>query len=215
MEPSQQPTTTVSASTGMFGGRIPSSVAFAVGILLFLLPFAEIKCGSSTIANQSGLGFAMGKEWKTAGSNGMFGDELTKSSSSLDKGEKGNTQIFAIAALALGVLGLLLSFANAKTGGGTGIFTGILSAGALIGLMMDIKKNFNASMSNQAAEKTEQGSDILGFDKFGDTMNNMKPVLDFTPWFYVAVSHFWQLQYFVLCDYVQTKPEIANPILKF
>jgi hypothetical protein len=197
MEPSQQPTTTtVATPPGMFGGRIPSSVAFAVGVLLFFLPFAEIKCGNSTIANQTGLGFAMGKEWKTAGSDGMFGNELTKSSNSLDKGEKGNTQIFAVAALALGVLGLLLSFANAKTGGAAGIFTGLLSAGALVGLMFDMKKNFNASMTNQATEKAEQGSDMFGMNQLGDTMNNMKPVLDFSPWFYVAVVAFLAAAFF-------------------
>lgn len=35
--------TPVSAAPGMFGTKMPSSIAFAVGILLFLLPFAAIK----------------------------------------------------------------------------------------------------------------------------------------------------------------------------
>jgi hypothetical protein len=198
MEPSQQPTTTtVASSPGMFGGRIPSSVAFAVGILLFLLPFAEIKCGSSVLANKTGLDFAMGKEWEAAGGNDMFGQEnATEKTLNATKEESDNTQYFAIAALALGVLGLLLSFANAGTGGTGGLVTGMLSAAALIGLMLDLKKNFNESMRNQAMDKGEQGSDMFGLNQLGDTMNSMKPTLDFTAWFYVALIAFLVAAFF-------------------
>ena len=46
MEP-QAPTvatsTTVSSARGLFGSKIPASAAFIIAILLFLLPFAEIK----------------------------------------------------------------------------------------------------------------------------------------------------------------------------
>ena len=110
--------------------------------------------------------------------------------------EKRNSQIFAVAALGLGVLGLLLSFANAKTGGAGGLFTGVLSAGALIGLMFEVKKNFNKSIADQAADKSGQGSDDFGLNRIGDTMNDMKPVLDFTPWFFVAVVAFLAAAFF-------------------
>jgi hypothetical protein len=52
--------------------------------------------------------------------------------------KEGNTQIFIIAALGLGVLGLLTTFARGKASGGLGIMTGVLSAGALIAFMFDL-----------------------------------------------------------------------------
>ena len=196
-QPAGQPAYPASATPGFFGTKIPSSVAFVVGVLLFLLPFSEIKCGGSTLANKSGLDFAMGKEWKSAGTANMFGkSDLKEKSESAGKEEKGNSQYFAIAALALGVLGLLLSFANAKTGGGGGLVAGILSAGALIALMLDLKKNFNDSLRSQALDKTQEGAGSLGLDKISDSMNNIKPTLSFTPWFYIAVIAFLAAAFF-------------------
>ena len=52
------------SSTGLFGTKIPASAAFLVGILLFLLPFAEVKCNGETVASNTGIGIAMGKDWK-------------------------------------------------------------------------------------------------------------------------------------------------------
>ncbi len=167
---------------------IPSSVAFAVGILLFLLPFSEIKCNQTVFANKSGLGFALGSDWKTESNLG--GDETSKDVTTKTNSEKeGNAQYFAIAALGLGVLGLLLSFANAKAGGSAGIITGGLSAGALIGVMIEVKKWFNAGLAKEAADKAKEGTDTLGLDKLGNTISSAFQ-LNFTPWFYVAIIAF-------------------------
>jgi lipopolysaccharide export LptBFGC system permease protein LptF len=110
--------------------------------------------------------------------------------------QKGYTQYFAMAALALAVLGLGLAFTNAKTGGSGGLVAGILSAGALIALMINEKSNLKTSISNQAVDKAKDGADTLGFDKIGDSMNNIKPTLDFTPWFYVVVIAFLAAAFF-------------------
>ena len=71
MGPIQPPTTpaTSSAMPGMFGTRIPSSVAFAVGVLLFFLPFAEIKCSRTVLTQKSGLDIALGNKWKPVSEN--------------------------------------------------------------------------------------------------------------------------------------------------
>jgi hypothetical protein len=184
------PILTPPVSTGIFGTKIPSAVAFAVGILLFLLPFSEIKCGSTTLANKSGLDIALGNEWKAIGT-GMFDkNDFQKKSLSTTKEQKGQTQIFAIVAIGLGVLGLLLSLGNAKAAAGGGGLVGLLSAGALIALMLDLKKNFNNSLANEAIDKTKEGTDSSGFDKIGESINNIKPMLNFTPWFYIAVIAF-------------------------
>lgn len=201
-----QPTVTIStpapapvspASPGIFGTKIPSSVAFAVGVLLFLLPLSEIKCGSQTIAKKSGLDFALANEWKMSMGNGMLNDnDLGKKSMSAGKEQKGNTQYFAMAALAIGVIGLVLCFANSKLANGMGMVSGLLAVGAMIGLMLDEKKNFAASMRQQALDKAEKGADNLGLDNIGNTMNDIKPTLAFTPWFYIAVIAFLAAAFF-------------------
>jgi hypothetical protein len=173
----------------MFGTKIPSAVAFAVAILLFLLPFAEIRCGGTKLATKSGLDFAMDNKWKPLG-GGLFGkNDMKDDALSTGKEQKGNTQYFIIGALVLGVIGLLLSFAGPKAGAG-GIATGILSAGALIGFMLDLKKNVANSMREQALDKAKDGADNLGLDKIGNTMSDIKPTLAFSPWFYIAVIAF-------------------------
>ena len=184
-----------SAAPGMFGTKIPSAVAFAVGILLFLLPFAEIRCGGTKLATKSGLDFALDNNWKTVG-GGMFGkNDMQEKTMSAGKEQKGNTQYFIIGALALGVIGLLLTFAGAKAGAG-GIATGILSAGALIGFMLDLKTNVNNSLREQAMDKAKEGADNIGFDKLGNTMGDIKPTLAFSPWFYIAVVAFLAAAFF-------------------
>ena len=190
MEPTPQPTAAPSpippSSPGMFGTKIPSTVAFAIGILVFFLPFAEIKCGGSKFAENTGLGIAIGQEWKTSSSgNGLFGNMGNKTEA--DKETKKDPNIYAIAALGLGVLGLLLSFANAKSAAGAAMVTGILSAVALIGLMLDLKKEV----------KGEGGSEPKSSDMFGlDKLNDARMTIEFTPWFYIALFAFLAAAFF-------------------
>src|SRR6185369_6694928 len=109
---------------------------------------------------------------------------------------QGNAWIFAIAGLALGGLGLLLSFADARTGGSAGTGLGVLAAGALIGLMIQLKKDFNDSLAKSAVDKTTEGANDMGFGKLGNTMDSVKPTLNFTPWFYVAIVAFIAAAFF-------------------
>lgn len=127
----------------------------------------------------------------------MLGKDSMKESTSKVTGTKaGNSRIFAIAAAALALLGLFLSFANAKTGGAGGMVAGILSAGALIAMMFDLKKWFNDSLAKEAMDKSKEGADNLGLDKIGNTMGDIKPTLAFTPWFYVAIVAFLAAAFF-------------------
>jgi hypothetical protein len=180
---------------GIFGTNIPSTVAFAVAVLLFLLPFAEIKCGGSVLAKNSGLGIALKKQWKSAD---MFGSkELTKSTTKQEsKEELGQSSLFAMIAMGVGALGLLLSFAGSKVGGGAGIVAGVVSAGGLIAMMVTMKSEFNQKMINDAANKTKEASDVMEMDKLGNSLDSMKPVLSFTPWFYIAVIAFLVAAFF-------------------
>jgi hypothetical protein len=173
-----------SPSPGIFGTKIPSSVAFAVGILLFLLPFAEIKCNNATLMQNSGLGIAMGSEWKMSEKNMLGGLGGGESSSQLGNTKK-DPNFYAIAALALGLTGLILSLFNAKAASGSALVSGVLSAGALIGLWIDLKKEVNTSLAD--TEKT--GGLGMGIDKVSLS-------LQLTPWFYVAVVAFLVAAFF-------------------
>ena len=195
METNQPTTSTISTTTyapppGMFGTRVPGSVAFVVGILLFLLPFSEIRCGGTKLMQKSGIDFAMGNEWKTVAGALPTGDSGTDKAMSAGKEQKGYTQYLIIAALGLAVVGLLLSFAGSKGALAGGILAAVLAAGALIAFMLDLKKNFDNSLRQQAADKATQGTDDMGLDKISSSMNDIKPTLAFTPWFYIAIIAF-------------------------
>ena len=184
-----QPTTTSylpsppPPSRGVFGTNIPASVAFAIGILLFLLPFAELKCTLSSdnginlqsiskaeaSLSNTGLGFAMGNKWKM--NIPEMGKWLQrKQEEKFEKNinnQKPNT--YAIVALVFAIIGLCFSFVKTKISASVNIATGLLSAAALVGLMLDIKKNTN----NLLSEMEKSGNQFL--------------TLSFTPWFYIAV----------------------------
>ncbi|MBL7730481.1 MAG: hypothetical protein JNM88_04830 [Chitinophagaceae bacterium] len=190
-QPTSQPVyAPASAAPGMFGTKVPSAVAFAAGILLFLMPFADIRCGGFKVAQKSGLDFALNNEWKIA-TGGFGGDTKTDKALSAGKEEKGNTQYYIIGALGLGVLGLMLTFAGAKAGGG-GVVTGVLAAGALIAFMIELKKNFANSLRQQAIEKATEKTNDFGFNSLDDA----KAVLTITPWLYVAIVAFLAAAFF-------------------
>ena len=182
-------TTTYSSNAGMFGTKVPSSVAFVVGILLFLLPFSEIRCGGTKLMQKSGLDFAIGNQWKTV-AGALPESDTTSKTMNAGKEQAGNTQYLILGALALAVVGLLLSFSGSRGAAAGGIVTGVLAAGALIGFMLDLKKNFENSLREQAIDKAAEGADDVGLGNIGNTMNDIKPTLAFTPWFYIAVIAF-------------------------
>jgi hypothetical protein len=181
MDTNQQSTFSTPAP-GVFGTKIPSSVAFAVGILLFLLPFAEIKCNNATLMQNSGLGIAMGSEWKMS-EKSMLGALGGEGNTSPIADKKKDPNFYAIAALALGLIGLILSLLNARTAAGSAMVSGVLSAAALIGLWLDLKKTMNSSLAD--TEKTGG----MGMDK-------IKLSLQLTPWFYIAVVAFLVAAFF-------------------
>lgn len=210
---SNQPTTTAATnipppqpvSRGMFVSKTPSTVAFAVAVLLFLMPFIDIKCNNMSLQQVRGFELATGFKMKKNSSSNSYlddiktdkvDDEITKATTNTDKKDP---NLFAMVALGLGVLGLILSFANSKGAAGGGIVTGLAGAGALIGLMLDVKKKVKLDMPNMSGKT---GDNTVGetIDKIGDKMSevtdNMKITVDFTPWFYIAVLAFLVAAFF-------------------
>lgn len=200
--PVQSSSAPSSAAPGIFGTKIPSAVAFAVAVLLFFMPFVDIKCNNMSLQTVSGIQLATGFKMNNNSSDNSFLNDLkpgnvdetiTKTTTKTDKKEP---NLYALVALGLGVLGLLVSFTNAKAGGAGGLVTGILSAGAMIGLMLDIKKKVKMDMPDMGGDSG--GGDIgLGLDKIGQTVSDKVNITaDFTPWFYVAVIAFLAASFF-------------------
>ena len=110
-----QPTTSPTPITpapppGVFGTKIPSTVTFAVGVLLFIMPFIEIKCSSMTIQSVNGLQLATGFKVKSPGENSGLSGFETKDDLKMDKSmSKEGANIYAALALVFGVFGFFLS----------------------------------------------------------------------------------------------------------
>src|SRR5690242_10989053 len=64
MESDHAAQTPATPSPGLFATKIPASAAFVLAVLLFFLPFAEVRCNGNAVVNNTGLGIAIGSPWK-------------------------------------------------------------------------------------------------------------------------------------------------------
>jgi drug/metabolite transporter superfamily protein YnfA len=178
MEPTQggEPSTSTT-SPGLLGTKIPSSIAFLLAILLFLLPFAEIRCNGTAVANNTGLGIATGMEWKEVVTKSIFGNDFeTNPSTNESKVQKQDPNIFAIAALALAVIGVLIAFLTPKGGGRFNLFIGILAAVSLIAMLIDLRSKAKSDNSIKSSD--------LGIHA------GVHVTVDGTGWFYFTIILF-------------------------
>src|SRR6476620_703776 len=140
-------------STGLFGIKIPSSIAFLIAILLFLLPFAEIRCNGAAVVTNTGLGIATGAEWKEVVTKNIFGSGFQNHPSTNEsKVQKQDQNVFAIAALALGVIGVLIAFLTPKGGGRFNLFVGALAAVSLIAMLIDLRSKAKSDNSIKSSD---------------------------------------------------------------
>lgn len=203
-QPTASPTyAPASATSGMFGTKIPASVAFIVGILLFFMPFIDIRCNNMSLQQVTGFELATGFKMKNKSSDNPFLNDIK--SDKMDEGiskvttkqDKKDPNLYAMIALGLGVLGLLLSFTNAKAAIGGAMVTGIASAGSLIGMMLDIKKKIKTDMPSTGGNGAADDGLSKGLENFGKELGDkMNISVDFTPWFYVAVVAFLAAAFF-------------------
>lgn len=185
---------------GMFGTKVPSITAFAVGLLLFLMPFVDIKCNGQSLQTISGVQLATGFTMDNGSSNNPFlNDVKTESSDEIitkttTKTDKKDPNLFAMVALGLAALGLILSITNAKSAVGGAMATGIAAAAAMIGLMIDVKKKVKLDVPTSP----KADNDITkGIDEFSNKMtDNLNITVDFTPWFYIAIIAFLAAAFF-------------------
>lgn len=170
------------APTGIFGTSLPVTATSVVALLLFFLPFAEIRCtsgsGNGMISSEgmafsnTGLGIAIGQQWKPAfagfGNNDM-GSGNTKT----------EANIFGLIAIIAAAATAVFSFLKQRWALRGMLFTAGLSAAALIGLFIDLKNKVKDS--GATGMKGGGGDDEFGF------MKDVGVELVFTAWYYIAI----------------------------
>ena len=183
----QAPDASTARQPGIFNTKIPSSVAFGIGVLLFFMPFVDIKCNSMTLQKVTGAQLATGFEVKGPGSdNSLVGDfnKMDNDKTDVDtKGGKNDPNAFALIALVLGVIAFVLSLLHSKGAITGGVITGALAAAALIGAMIDLKRK----VSLDIPDMVKKARVTVGSDRLGD---DMYISIGFTAWFYLAILAF-------------------------
>ncbi|MFZ9388929.1 MAG: hypothetical protein ACO25B_13740 [Chitinophagaceae bacterium] len=161
-------------------------LCFALALLLFLLPFAEFKCANMTLLGNTGIGIAIGREWKVA--SGLSQNEFMKK---LDDGSrrdkdflKDKPNIFALLALGAGIFGLLLGFINVSWRSLAGMCAGILGALMLIAMMIQLKVELQSLMQDKPGR---DGADLA-------VQGILK--LKFTIWYFISLVSFVAAAFF-------------------
>jgi len=183
----QTPGASPAAKPGIFSTKIPSSVAFGIGVLLFFMPFVDIRCNSMTLQKVTGMQLATGFEVKGPGSdNSLVGDfnKMDNDKADVDtKSEKNDPNAFALIALGLGVIAFVLSLLHRKEAITSGVITGALGAAALIGAMIDLKRKVSLDIPDMVNKaRVAAGQDRLG--------NELYISIGFTAWFYLSIFAF-------------------------
>ena len=129
------------------------------------------------MANNTGLGIATGTEWKEVVTKSIFGNGFQNNPSTNEsKVQKQDPNIFAIAALALGVIGVLIAFLTPKGGGKFNLFVGALAAVSLIAMLIDLR-------SKAKSDNSVKSSDL-------DFNAGVIVTVDGTGWFYFTIILF-------------------------
>lgn len=144
---------------------------------MFLLPFSQVKCGSATLAENSGLGIAMGWQWKIAmiGSSNELLKAIKKDEPANKNSLKEKPNVFAIVAIMAGLIGLVVSVIAYKNRSLVTMSAGILGAIMLIALLVQFKLVLQSSLSDK-----------------GDKEMNMSSIItvQFTIWYFLSVFLF-------------------------
>ena len=146
-------------------------VPFIAGVLLFLAPFIDIRCNDVSLQQVSGVGLATGFEIKTK-DNSLLGKLGADDDIIIKKSGKRNGNVYALLALILGVSGVLMSLLKFRGRELWTIITGIGAAAALIGLMIDVRSQLRVDLSLRNDD------------------TNISLVVQFTPWYYLALIAF-------------------------
>ncbi len=160
--------------------RKPYSITgiFAVALLLFLLPFVQFKCASVKVAENTGIGIATGAPWKISmyWGNNAISEKMRDSVKRDESLLRTRPNIFAVAALVIGALGIAFSLLRSEWRSITSMCAGILGAIMLIALMIQIKILMRSS-------------NIGGIDEVDMALSGVIRV-HFTIWYFLSLFGF-------------------------
>lgn len=119
---------------GFWSTKIPSSIAFACCLLLFLLPFIEIGTRDGYLRKLTGIKLATGFTINMPSQPELVktGNENAPETNITVLTDRQDPNIHALVAFGLGIMGLFLSIVNSRPDGIGGILAGSLAAGALL-----------------------------------------------------------------------------------
>lgn len=156
---------------GLLATKIPATTSFVIALFVFLMPFLDIRCNEMSLKKINGVELATGYKIDSPGRSNSLFDGLDKNNDNqISEKGKSESNLYALAALLIGLAGLGLSLLNAKTAMSAAMASGALAAAALIGLMIDIKRQVSS-------QQAEQSKDVV-------------ISVDFTVWFYLALLGF-------------------------
>jgi hypothetical protein len=176
----------VAAAPGLLATKTPGAVSFLVAVLLFFMPFIDIKCNDMSLRQVSGFQIATGFDPMDKGSSKFMpteGDNAPKKETT----KRQDPNLFALVALGLGVLGIALSLTRSKAAVGIAMVAALGAAASLIGMMLDLKKSLRTTIPDSSTGNK---------DSFEEGMANLTRSMtqgikiEFTPWFWVAVAAF-------------------------
>lgn len=182
------------AENNFFRKQHTSSVAYLVALLLFFLPFVQIRCNNMPFAENTGVGLALGRDYKVSGG---WEERLGGSSQARSKvtKESGKMYVLALLALIAGVTGLIISVSAGRPGALANMVVGSVAALALVITMIQI----TADVQQHAKDPDRSVSDI----------EVVKVTADFTLWYYLSVCSFLAAVFFSYKHWQLSKREDA------
>ena len=170
------------AENDFFRKKHTSTIAYLAGILLFFLPFVQVRCNDVPFAENTGVGLAFGTNYKVTDQMKSLEGLGNKDASSHTTREEGKLYGWALAAFLLGVTGLILSFRGQPSGAAIRMVTGLLAALCLIIVMIQIHHDVKAEMNSTDGEVRVAPA--------------VKVTVDYTLWFYLTVCSFLAAAFF-------------------
>lgn len=189
-----------------FRKRYTATIAFAAGILLFLLPFVQLKCSSVVIAENSGIGLATGSQWKVTmmgGTDALFKNINASKSNSDRKVLKIDPDWFLLLAIVFAVGGIIFSVSKWNMRAMASMSAGILAAVMLIAAMVHLKILIRSQIP------TGNKNDSLDINMGGIVG------IQFTIWYYLSLAAFTAAAFFSFKHHKIEEQDAINNFVDF
>ena len=181
--------------SSFFQKKYTTPVAYLVGLLLFFLPFVQVKCNNVPFAENTGLGLAFGTDYKVTSQpdlleTGFKAPEVTSST------ENGKLYISALIALILGVGGLVISLSTIRLRFLIGMVSSLAVAFCLAILMIQISSDV----------KTGAGE----IDADEPITDAVKVTVEYTFWYYLSIASFIIASFFAYKQKIENAKSISK-----